>query len=71
MIHIGIAAGVSPDSQSAIDEVVNDVHYRWTDHFESHIGLEPGPEPFCRAPHPKGTVFLFSGKGTGLSLTCA
>jgi hypothetical protein len=43
MTYTGITAGVSPDSQTTIDEVVNDVHYRWTDHFESHTG-PLGPE---------------------------
>ncbi|KAF9453884.1 hypothetical protein P691DRAFT_812502 [Macrolepiota fuliginosa MF-IS2] len=39
--------------------IIDDTYWnrgKWGDHFEDAFALQPGPEPGCRAPHPKNLV---------------
>ncbi|KAI0713158.1 hypothetical protein C8T65DRAFT_739028 [Cerioporus squamosus] len=64
--HVGLAADLALMAQAAAFArernrtfLVDDTHWnrgKWTDHFQNVRGLEPGPEPGCRAPPPEELV---------------
>ncbi|KAI0654459.1 hypothetical protein C8Q70DRAFT_1027189 [Cubamyces menziesii] len=64
--HVGLLADLGLMAQAAAFArernrtfFVDDTHWtrgKWTDHFQSVHGLEPGPEPGCRPPPPEELV---------------
>ncbi|TFK86923.1 hypothetical protein K466DRAFT_586796 [Polyporus arcularius HHB13444] len=64
--HVGLTADLALMAQAAAFArernrtfLVDDTHWnrgKWTDQFQNVRGLDPGPEPGCRAPPPEELV---------------
>ncbi|TBU62547.1 hypothetical protein BD310DRAFT_918640 [Dichomitus squalens] len=64
--HVGLVADLALMAQAAAMArernrtfLIDDTHWnrgKWTDYFQPVRGLDPGPEPFCRAPPPEELV---------------